>query len=149
MINRHARNTILLVALLFSIVAIGAAQEKEKEKVIKKTPIQHTSPAKGEEMYMSYCAVCHGKDGKGNGPAASALKVPPPDLTTLAQRHDGKYPNSHVATILRHGAEAPAHGTSDMPVWGPLFRSVSRSDDAVVMMRISNLNSYLESLQAK
>ena len=147
MINRKTRSTALLVALLFSSAAIGAAQEKEK--VIKKTPIQHTSPAKGEEMYMSYCAVCHGKDGKGAGPAVSALKVPPPDLTTLAQRHDGKYPSSHVATILRHGTEVPVHGTSDMPVWGPLFRSVSRSDDAIVMMRIANLNSYLESLQAK
>jgi len=147
MINRKTRSTALLVALLFSSAAIGAAQEKEK--VIKKTPIQHTSPAKGEEMYMSYCAVCHGKDGKGAGPAVSALKVPPPDLTTLAQRHDGKYPSSHVATILRHGTEVPVHGTSDMPVWGPLFRSVSRSDDAIVMMRIANLNSYLESLQVK
>ena len=145
MINRTTRSIALLVALLFAFVTIGAAQEK----VIKKTPIQHTSPAKGEEMYTSYCAVCHGKDGKGGGPAASALKVPPPDLTTLAKRHDGKYPSSHVATILRHGAEATAHGTSDMPVWGPLFRTVGKTDDAIVQMRIANLNTYLESLQAK
>ena len=59
----------------------GASQQNE----IRHVPVKATSPASGPEMYTSYCAVCHGLDGKGNGPAAEALKVPPPDLTALAK----------------------------------------------------------------
>jgi mono/diheme cytochrome c family protein len=140
---------IVLIALLLSTVSLGMAQEKETPKKIEKTPIQHTSPASGKEMFDSYCAACHGADAKGTGPAASALKVPPPDLTTLAKRHDGKFPEAYVANILRSGTSAPAHGSSDMPIWGPLFRTVSGSDQAVVNMRISNLTRHLESLQSK
>ncbi len=66
---------------------LGVAQKKQVTHV----PVKPTSPASGEEMYMNYCAACHGKDGKGGGPAADALKVPPKNLTTLAYRNAGKY----------------------------------------------------------
>jgi len=146
--NRTAPLGIALsITLLFAGMASGLAQEKEKP--LKKTPIQHTSAASGEEMFNSYCAACHGKDGKGTGPAAAALKSAPPDLTTLTKRHDGKFPEDYVSSVLRHGAKAPAHGSADMPVWGPLFASVSSRDQAVVSMRISNVVRYVGSLQAK
>jgi mono/diheme cytochrome c family protein len=147
MINTVPRSILMLIALLFSTATLGLAQEKEK--TIKKTPIQHTSPASGKEMFNSYCAVCHGTDAKGGGPAAAALKSALPDLTTLAKRHDGKFPGDYVSTVLRNGIKAPAHGTSDMPMWGPLFASVSGNEQPVVNMRIANLVRYLESLQAK
>jgi mono/diheme cytochrome c family protein len=147
MIRTVPRCIVLLVAVLLSTVTFGLAQEKEKE--VKKAPIQRTSPASGKEMYMSYCAACHGKGAKGDGPAASALKMPPTDLTTLAKLNNGKFPDDHVTTLLRNGVSAPAHGTADMPVWGPLFSSVSGRDAAVVNMRISNLIRYLESIQEK
>jgi mono/diheme cytochrome c family protein len=99
-------------------------------------------------MFNSYCAPCHGKGGKGDGPAATALKVPPANLTQLAKKNNGKFPADHVATILRTGVSG-AHGSSDMPVWGPLFASVSGKDQSLVQMRISNLIHYLESLQEK
>jgi len=91
---------------------------QEKEKTVKKAPIQNTSPASGQEMFQSYCAVCHGKDAKGAGPASEALKTTPPDLTTLAKRHDGKFPVDYVNSVLRNGIKTPAHGSSEMPVWG-------------------------------
>jgi len=122
---------------------------QEKEKTVKKAPIQNTSPASGQEMFQSYCAVCHGKDAKGAGPASEALKTTPPDLTTLAKRHDGKFPVDYVNSVLRNGIKAPAHGSSEMPVWGPLLRTVSGGDEAIVEMRIRNLVRYVESLQAK
>ena len=100
-------------------------------------------------MFQSYCAVCHGKDAKGGGPAASELKIPPPDLTSLAKRHDGKFPSDHVANVLRSGVKAPAHGSSDMPVWGPLFSAIDGGSSALVTLRISNLVHYIESLQTK
>jgi mono/diheme cytochrome c family protein len=144
--NRTAHHSLLLLAgagLL--IVASSLAQEKDK---IKRTPIKDTSPTSGEEMFSSYCASCHGKDAKGNGPAASALKTAPADLTMLAKNNGGKFPSVHVATVLRTGVSG-AHGSSDMPVWGPLFLSLSGGDQALVDMRISNLIHYLESKQVK
>jgi len=138
---------VCLAAAIFS--SAGQSHAQEKEKTVKKAPIRNTSPASGKEMFSSYCAVCHGKDAKGAGPASEALKTTPPDLTTLAKRHDGKFPGDYVTSVLRNGIKAPAHGSSDMPVWGPLLRSVSGGDEALVNMRIGNLVRYLESLQAK
>ena len=36
--------------------------------------------ARGREIYMTRCAVCHGDEGRGDGPAVTALPVKPPDL---------------------------------------------------------------------
>jgi mono/diheme cytochrome c family protein len=103
-------------------------------------------------MFMDYCAPCHGKDGAGNGPAASAMKKTPTNLTALARNNGGNYPAAHVAAVLRFGDEKPAHGSKEMPVWGQLFQSLNWSSGTKEMeakQRINRLNSYLESLQAK
>jgi mono/diheme cytochrome c family protein len=100
-------------------------------------------------MFKSYCAVCHGTDGKGNGPAASAMKTPPGDLTLLSQKNGGKYPSAHVASVIHGQAGLAAHGSQDMPVWGPLFSSISQGHEAQVQQRIANLVGYIETLQAK
>jgi mono/diheme cytochrome c family protein len=145
MIHSISRSLIVLAVLLFAIAGRTAAQDQ----TIKKGPIEQTSPASGAEMFKTYCAVCHGKDAKGDGPAAVDLKVQPPNLTELAKRHDGKFPDAYVATVLRNGPKAPAHGTREMPVWGPLFLSISGGDQGLVDMRISNLVTYLKSVQVK
>lgn len=125
-------------------------QGKEvKFSIIKRTPIPRTSADSGQEMFNTYCAVCHGKDAKGSGPAAAAFKVPPSDLTMLSQRHEGKYPTAYVETVLKFGVETfPAHGAKDMPIWGPLLRAIS-VDTPEAELRIHNLNQYIESLQVK
>lgn len=143
MATRLFRQVIRLAVLLPLLATASHAQTE-----VKKKPIQHTSAASGVEMYNSYCAACHGKDGKGNGPAAAALKTPPTDLTELAKKNNGKFPAEHIATVLRAGVSG-AHGSADMPVWGPLFSQVSSHDDSIVQMRVSNLIKYLESLQVK
>ena len=99
-------------------------------------------------MFHCYCAPCHGANDKGNGPAAGSLKNPPANLTQLTKKNSGKFPADHVTTVLRNGVSG-AHGSSDMPVWGPLFSQVSGHDDALVQMRISNLVHYLETIQEK
>lgn len=38
--------------------------------------------AQGQEIYNDKCAICHGQDGAGNGPAGSALSPPPADFTS-------------------------------------------------------------------
>ena len=97
---------------------------------------------------MSYCASCHGKDAKGDGPAAGALKQAPADLTMLAKLNSGKYPSDKVTSILRGQTKLVAHG-QDMPIWGPVFWKMSQGHEEQVQMRIANLNRYLESIQEK
>jgi mono/diheme cytochrome c family protein len=142
---------ISFVAVLLVASTFVATQDKAAEPAptVKHVPIANVSSASGKEMFKSYCAVCHGSDAKGGGPAASALKTPPPDLTILAQKSGGKYPAAHVASAIRGQADMVSHGSKDMPVWGPLFLSISQGDSSLVQQRVANLVDYIQTLQAK
>jgi len=137
----------LCVGLMLFAVVIGA--QEQPQKTIKHVPLTATSPSSGQEMYKAYCAVCHGADGKGNGPAAAALKVPPTDLTQLSKHNGGKFPDLKVAATVRGEGNIPAHGTAEMPVWGQLFWDMSHGHEGEVQQRVANLTKYVESLQAK
>ena len=144
------KQALIVLGTLLVATTVTLAQEKAAtQPVVKKTPIQQTSAASGKEMYNQYCAPCHGTDGRGNGPAAPAMKAAPLDLTQLTKKHDGKYPAAYVSGILRFGSGPASHGSEDMPVWGPLFRSLDKYHDSAVQQRVSNLTSYIETLQAK
>lgn len=142
---------ISLVVILGTISTLAVAQQAPAltPPVVRHVPITNTPSNSGQEMYKSYCAVCHGTDGKGNGPAASAMKTAPVDLATLARKNGGLYPAAHVASVIRGQAVMPCHGSQDMPVWGPLFSSLSQGHESQVQQRVANLVSYIESLQAK
>ncbi len=143
----RSRRLSCLVALALTGGIVSAAQEATPS--VKHTTAPATSPASGKEMFMSYCTSCHGKDAKGDGPAASALKQAPADLTTLARQNGGKYPSDKVTSILRGQTKLVAHGDQDMPVWGPVFWKMSQGHEELLQMRIANLNRYLESIQEK
>jgi mono/diheme cytochrome c family protein len=139
---------LMVIALVISASAF--AQDAAKTPpTVKHVPITNVSSSSGKEMFASYCAVCHGVAAKGDGPAASALKTPPPDLTVLAKKNGGKYPSAHVAAVIRGQATLVSHGTPEMPVWGPLFSSISGGRPAQVQQRISNLAEYVGTLQEK
>jgi mono/diheme cytochrome c family protein len=141
------RSAVLLTTLLLSSMTVAMAQEGQKT-IKRGAPAPVTSAASGEEMFKTYCAVCHGKDGKGDGPAASEFKIPPANLTLLSVNNNGKFPADHVAETIRTGPrDAKAHGSKDMPVWGPVFASMGGTGQ--VEQRIRNLTKYVESLQAK
>jgi mono/diheme cytochrome c family protein len=118
---------------------------------------QPTYMPSGERTYKQYCAACHGADAKGHGPVASVLTTPPPDLTTLAKSHSGKFPYDYVSSVLEFGTASsrnivsdyayPAHSSSDMPTWGPIFQYYDKQSERVVQQRIKNLCNYLASLQ--
>ncbi len=145
------KKLILMLTALMVFTCTVAAQEMQgqPEKTIKHVPIKATSPVSGKDMYTAYCAVCHGTDGKGGGPAASALKVPPTDLSLLSKNNGGKYPSLKVSSSIRGESNLPAHGSKDMPIWGHLFWSMSSGHESEVQQRVSNLTQYIESLQAK
>lgn len=145
----NLRTLILVVCVfLLTFTIVCAAQEI----ILKKVPIKPVAAYSGEGMYANYCAVCHGDNGKGNGPAAKALSVSPADLTRLARQNHGRFPDSHVYAVI-HGDTnmVAAHGTKDMPVWAALFNQSSGGTppDAVVHQRISNLTKHVESLQQR
>lgn len=142
--TRFQIGILLLLAVFLGHGNTACAQDKQAQK----EPVKEVAPLTGAGMFKDYCAVCHGKDAKGDGPAASALKQTPANLTTLAKRHDGKFPDLYVQEVLRNGVKSPAHGNAEMPVWGPLFRTMD-ADPTIMYVRISSLVSYIKSLQVK
>jgi mono/diheme cytochrome c family protein len=126
-----------LVGYRASIATLGAQQPP---------PILIESLA-GRDSFQLYCAPCHGVNGRGDGPVASELRTRPSDLTLLAQRSGGTYPADRVhAFVTGTGRVLPAHGTTEMPVWGRMFRTFE--SDARTRERIANLVKYIESIQA-
>ena len=126
-----------------AIQATASPQSAQEDEL----PATYVPP--GKQTYREYCAVCHGFDGKGNGPAASSMRKQPPILTTIAKRHGGKFPEEYVKGVLQFGPGFSAHGASEMPVWGPIFRYVENYNEAAVRRRIKNLCDFLESIQER
>jgi len=137
---------VLVFTLLFSITVLA---QDMPQTTIKNVPVKETSPSSGKDMYKAYCAVCHGGDGKGGGPAAPAMKVPPTDLTLLSKNNGGKYPSLKVVSSINGETSLPAHGSREMPVWGQLFWSMSHGHEGEVQQRAVNITKYIETLQAK
>ena len=138
---------VVQVLMVVAAFALTAGAQEQAQKTIQHVPMKPTSPASGKEMYTQYCAVCHGTEGKGNGPAADALKTPPSDLTVLSKNNGGSYPSAKVASAIRGDAAVAAHGSKEMPIWGKLFRTVSGGQQSEVEQRIANLVSYIKTLQ--
>ena len=133
-----------LGALLGLFAGLHAAGQERP----KKTPVADSSSPTGAELYEQHCAVCHGNDLKGVGPVPAPYWVPP-DLTTLARRHGGKFPDTYVSDVLRNGVTMPAHGPAEMPTWGADFKEMDGLDVTQVKSRIANLTNYIKSRQLK
>jgi mono/diheme cytochrome c family protein len=107
--------------------------------------------ARGETLYRIYCSSCHGTQGKGDGPVASALRVRPSDLTTLARRAGGDFPEARLRDYVDGRTEVPAHGARDMPVWGLSFaeRGSDTDQEREIAAEIRALVRYLRSIQRR
>ena len=103
----------------------------------------------GRDWLGYSCAPGHGGGGMGAGRVARALPAPTPDLTTLARRNGGTFPRAEITSFVTGtGRALTAHGPSDMPVWGPVFRALDPSD-ARAKVRIENVVAFIESIQIK
>ena len=139
------RLSLIAVAALLA-VSMGYADSSKGKLII---PVDRTNPTDGKQMYSSYCAPCHGVDGRGHGPAAPALKTQPVDLTGLAKANHGKFPDTHILATLKFGSEIRAHGSAEMPVWGPILGNMNHVNSQDKDLRMSNLSRYLETIQVK
>jgi mono/diheme cytochrome c family protein len=128
-----------VAALLLLLASKGPVQ------VSQRIPLQ----LDGAQIFRSYCATCHGADGKGQGPVAGALKHPPSDLTMISRRNGGRFPRDRVKGIIAGQKQSiSAHGSREMPVWGPVFHEVERDQDWGEV-RLENVTTFVQSLQQK
>lgn len=130
---------LLLLSLLLAAAA-GGCVDRESHHVA------------GSDLYLRYCASCHGTDAKGNGPLAASLKTAPSDLTTLAQRSGGRFDEGAVMATIDGRREVAAHGSRDMPVWGAVFEDETRREGKpyqayVGLLQSRSLADYLRSIQ--
>lgn len=105
----------------------------------------------GRDMYETHCASCHGPDATGNGPVASLLTVPPPDLTRLQIKYDGTFPVDTLYRMIDGREEVPAHGTREMPIWGNAWSNIDGvpQSEEMIEHRINLLIEYLRSIQTE
>lgn len=146
---------LLAVAGVAVVVAAGISQlysDPAKTKPNTATQpnpeaIQLIDSIDGATLYKAYCAVCHGVDGRGGGPMAASLKVPPPDLTQISAHNGGTYPDPRIVRIISGDEQLlSGHGTRAMPVWGPIFSQIAWDQD-LGRMRVHNLSVYIAHMQ--
>jgi hypothetical protein len=142
----HRSRATAILAAIAAIAALGTASARQSQTEHRSWLLP--SPY-GIDNFHAYCSPCHGRDGTGNGPVAHALKKAPPDLTTIMARHNGVFPRGEIRAFIANGSpDVPAHGSRDMPVWGPTFHALDSSDRAADL-RLAGIVEYLSSIQRR
>jgi mono/diheme cytochrome c family protein len=138
---------IIAIVVLAGLTSMSAAGQAPARRAGGLSPAIESLA--GIDTYNYYCAGCHGRQGIGDGPVASSLKTPVPDLTTLAARHGGVFPRDRVrAAVANTERPVTAHGSGDMPVWESMFNVLERSSDRT-RIRIDGVVAYVETLQQR
>jgi mono/diheme cytochrome c family protein len=135
------RYVLAIVAFLACARAAGTQQASAQQPA--------TAPD-GGALFTTHCASCHGSSGRGDGPVAEFLKIPPADLTQIAKQSHGAFPVAQMIRIIDGRQVVRAHGDSKMPVWGDAFsQSLTHADEHVVRQKIEALVKYLQSIQER
>jgi mono/diheme cytochrome c family protein len=149
-IGLRGRARIGLFSLIFAAAACSACMSAREEP---STPGPDPLLVEvGAEMFVTYCASCHGADARGDGPAASAFRTAPTDLTGIAARNGGVFPDSSIAKKIDGRFDLPAHGSREMPIWGARLADEIpnfATGDEVARGRVASLVEYLKSIQVK
>ena len=144
--EEHMLKYLSLMAVCALVAVSMSFANQSTTKVV--IPVDRTVGTNGKQMFTSYCAPCHGTDGRGHGPVAAALKTQPRDLTELRRQHNGKFPDAHVVAVLQFGPEVRGHEPSEMPAWAHIFVNMNPTNLQSEQLRICNLTRYLETIQA-
>jgi mono/diheme cytochrome c family protein len=144
--------TAIAVGALFALAAgqlVSPSKNQAKPDQLSPETVRLIDSVDGPALFKAYCAVCHGTDARGGGPMSVSLKVPPADLTRIAARNGGVYPQARVERIISGEELVPGgHGTRAMPVWGPIFSQIAWDQD-LGRLRIHNLAVYIGRQQAR
>lgn len=131
---------VFAVATMAAVVAAVPSSGQKKDA---------TDDWDGGVLFMANCASCHGVSGTGDGPAAPAMRVRPPNLTRLAASNGNLFPSTRTQRII-DGRDVGAHGNPDMPVWGTAFkRTAGGPSEVEIKARIAAIVRYLESIQER
>ena len=143
----HATHRPMVTVVLAGLLAIWLGQPAAAQRATEEHKSFLLASPYGVDNFHAYCASCHGRDGKGHGPAAKEFKTQPPDLTTIIVRNRGVFPRGTIRDIIANGSpDIAAHGSREMPVWGPAFHALDSSDRAADL-RLANIVEYLSSIQ--
>lgn len=146
--GRRALAAAIAAAALAATAAGTARQAMAAEQAETAGPMRA-----GVEEYRISCRVCHGPDGRGDGPMARLLSVRPADLTVLKKNNGGTFPFRRVFDIIDGRALVEGHGSREMPIWGLRFESQIRGDftdyeeDLIIRNRVLELVLYLQEIQ--
>lgn len=77
-------------------------------------------PQDGQALFMENCALCHGEDGRGNGPNARRMEKAPKDLTLIKLRHGDRFPRAKIMSYI-DGYARMDRSVEWMPEWGALL----------------------------
>jgi mono/diheme cytochrome c family protein len=141
---------VLQLALVLGLVAIALPSLNKRPQAAQSEGNQ--SPPlirslKGSDLFQAYCASCHGLDARGTGPIAPVLRTKLPDLTLMTRTYHGQFPTAYVRQVILGESVVVAHGSREMPIWGPIFHQVERDVDWGDV-RVTNLIDYLKSIQS-
>jgi mono/diheme cytochrome c family protein len=138
---------LVLAVALASVVLSGAGGQTQTTPNAEEQLPPLIRSIRGPDLFRAYCASCHGLDAKGAGPVAPSLKAKVPDLTLLESNNRGQIPTVRVRQIIMGDEVMAAHGSREMPIWGPIFHQVEGDMDWG-NVRLENLVKYLESIQS-
>jgi mono/diheme cytochrome c family protein len=143
---------LLIGAALLAVGPLIVLSTKSFSQDQAESPAAESS---AEHAFQLYCSNCHGDGGRGDGPMALDLTVPPPDLTKLSVRNGGVFPRERLQEIIDGRESLKNHGDREMPVWGKWFKMEAEEglggaegDEGTVQRRITALIDFLETLQS-
>jgi len=140
------RSALVLSYLVAVVVSLGGVSGNAAAQRVVTPPVVISSLS-GADLFRFYCATCHGNGGKGDGPVVASLKTQPPDLTTITVRHGGHFPSEDLLRFVAGDDRlVDAHGSREMPVWGPIFQSLE-PHDRLTRIRLENVVAFIESIQ--
>lgn len=140
----ETRTVLAMLALLLSPLAVTVATAQAPPEAESRDQVS------GRETFRTYCVVCHGTAGRGDGPLASSLRRKPADLGELASRNADVYPSEMVFKIIDGRHPVRGHGGPDMPVWGDVFmKARAGGDPEAVRQTITSLVTLIEGFQVR
>ena len=136
----------VVIGITLFLAVAEASQETQVKSQEDHGTVRLIPSLEGADLFRSYCASCHGADARGAGPAAAALSAKVPDLTAISKRNGGVFPTKRIERVISGDDAMIAHGSRDMPIWGPIFHQVERDHD-FGHVRLRNVTKYIESIQ--